>query len=53
MNGVAKQYWNEVFDLHAPVDDDHDDDRGRPSTTRKKQVRRVAPRRARQGRSAA
>lgn len=40
-NGVAKEFWTEVFDLHAPIDDD----RGRRETRRKKQ-RRVLVRRS-------
>ena len=35
-NGVAKEFWSEVMDLKAPVDDDRG---GRRQVRRKKQVR--------------
>jgi hypothetical protein len=35
-NGVSKEFWSEVLDLKAPVDDDRG---GRRQTRRKKQVR--------------
>lgn len=42
MNGVAKEFWNEVFDLHTPADDP----RGRRVIkTRRKKVRQVLTRR--------
>jgi hypothetical protein len=34
-NGVAKEFWSEVLDLHAPVDDSG----GRREIRRKKQRR--------------
>jgi hypothetical protein len=44
-NGVAKEFWSEVFDLHASLDDDPG---GRREIRRKKQ-RRVLVRRPRRG----
>ncbi|HYG70708.1 MAG TPA: hypothetical protein VEC15_00275 [Actinomycetota bacterium] len=45
MNGVAKQFWSEVLDLHTPVTDD---DRGRKSARRaKKPARRTLTNQAR------
>ena len=35
-NGVAKEFWSEVMDLKAPVEDDRG---GRRQIRRKKQVR--------------
>ena len=35
-NGVAKEFWSEVLDLHAPLDDDPG---GRREIRRKKQRR--------------
>jgi hypothetical protein len=41
-NGVAREFWNEVFDLRTPVDDL----RGKRETkTRRKKVRAVLTRR--------
>ena len=34
MNGVAKEFWNEVLDVRAPADDDRDG--GRRQSSRKK-----------------
>jgi hypothetical protein len=43
MNGVAKMFWREILDQHAPVEDD----RGRrsPGRSRRKRVRQVLTRR--------
>jgi hypothetical protein len=38
MNGVARTFWEEVFDLHAPVADDR---RVKRSLSRRKKVRRL------------
>ncbi len=48
MNGVAKQFWSEVFDLHAPAPDD---DRGRKTVRKSRKSSRKTlanqPRRSR------
>lgn len=41
MNGVAKSFWNEVYDLKRPVDEDVR--RPRTSRSKKKAVRRARP----------
>ncbi|HZD04250.1 MAG TPA: hypothetical protein VE173_05010 [Longimicrobiales bacterium] len=41
VNGVAKKFWSEVYDLKRPVDEDLR--RPRTSRTKKKAVRRVRP----------
>ena len=41
VNGVAKEFWSEVYDLKRPVDEDLR--RPRTSRTKKKAVRRVRP----------
>jgi hypothetical protein len=39
LNGVAQEFWSEVFDLHAPLDDKP---RGKSSSkVRSKKLRRV------------
>jgi hypothetical protein len=44
-NGVAKEFWSEILDLHSPLDDDPG---GRREIRRKKQ-RRVLVRRPNRG----
>jgi len=41
MNGVAKRFWSEVLDLHAPMEGELR--RARTSRTRKRSVRKTAP----------
>jgi len=41
MNAVAKRFWNEILDLHAPLDGELS--RARASRTRKRSVRKTAP----------
>lgn len=38
VNGVAQEFWSEVFNLHAPIDDPT---QKRSSKTRAKKLRRV------------
>jgi hypothetical protein len=43
MNGVAKEYWKEVLDLHTPVDEPRG---GRPAErSRRKKIRQLLTRR--------
>jgi hypothetical protein len=43
MNGVAKDFWKEIFDLQAPVDEPRG---GRPTErSRRKKVRQLLTRR--------
>ena len=39
INGVAQEFWSEVFNLHAPIDDHQ---RPKSVKVRAKRVRRVA-----------
>ena len=39
INGVAQEFWSEVFNLHAPIDSP---ERPKTSKVRAKKVRRVA-----------
>jgi hypothetical protein len=39
INGVAQEFWSEVFKLHAPIDDHQ---RPKSAKARAKKVRRVA-----------
>ena len=39
MNGVAREFWNEVFDLRTPVQEVRDK---RTAKVRQKKVRRVS-----------
>jgi hypothetical protein len=39
INGVAQDFWSEVFNLHAPIDDHQ---RPKSAKVRAKKVRRVA-----------
>ncbi len=50
MNGVAKEFWREVYDLRAPVREEGRDRRA-ASRARKRAARRLLVRRV--GRSAA
>ena len=45
MNGVAKMFYREVLDLHAPVDEP----RGDRSRSRRKKVRQLLTRRPTRG----
>jgi hypothetical protein len=43
MNGVARTYWKEIFDLQAPIDEPRG---GRPTErSRRKKVRQLLTRR--------
>ncbi len=39
INGVAQEFWSEVFNLHAPIHEDHQ--RAKTSKVRAKKVRRA------------
>jgi len=41
MNAVAKRFWSEILDLHAPMDGELR--RARTSHSRKRSVRKTAP----------
>ena len=43
INGVAQEFWSEVFNLHAPIDE-FEHPRAKASKVRGKKVRRVAVR---------
>jgi hypothetical protein len=40
VNGVAQEFWSEVFNLHAPIDDEKPRSKS-SSKVRAKKVRRV------------
>jgi hypothetical protein len=42
INGVAQEFWSEVFNLHAPLDDDYP--RAKAPKLRARKVRRAAVR---------
>ena len=44
MNGVAKQFWSEVYDLHTPVDDGARRSRTSRAKGKKKATRKVRER---------
>ena len=48
VNGVAQEFWSEVFNLHAPLDEKP---RSKGARARAKKVRRVVVREARLARA--
>ncbi|MGH2709912.1 MAG: hypothetical protein ACRDH9_01750 [Actinomycetota bacterium] len=48
VNGVAQEFWSEVFNLHAPLDEKP---RTKRSKARSKKLRRVLAREARLARA--
>lgn len=48
INGVAQEFWSEVFNLHAPIEDHL---RPKPLKIRAKRVRRAVTHNVRLGRS--
>ena len=52
MNGVAKDFWSEIHDLHSPIEDGRGSGGGRKQSGRKK-ARKVLVRRSTPARMAA
>ena len=48
VNGVAQEFWSEVFNLHAPIDETP---RAKVAKVRAKKVRRVSTRNLRLARA--